>query len=102
MDLSLSAADTKFRDEVRRFLDEKLTADLRATGELMTSVYADYDTTMKWHKALFERGWVAPAWPKEYGGCDWSVAQHYIFSSELPLPVRPRSRRWDLACAGRC
>jgi len=41
MDLSLSTKDTAFRDQVRRFLDEKLTPELRATSELMTSVYAD-------------------------------------------------------------
>ena len=29
MDLEWSAADTAFRDEVRSFLDEKLTPDLR-------------------------------------------------------------------------
>lgn len=100
MDLSLSKTDTAFRDEVRRFLDEKLTADLRATSELMTSVYADYDTTMKWHKALYEKGWVAPAWPKEYGGCDWSVAQHYIFSSELSAAGAPSLSPMGLGMCG--
>ncbi|KAB7740737.1 acyl-CoA dehydrogenase [Parvibaculum sedimenti] len=89
MDLSLSARDSAFRDEVRRFLDEKLTPDLRETGKLMTSVYADYDTTMRWHRALYEKGWVAPAWPVEYGGCDWTVMQHYIFASEFATAGAP-------------
>ncbi|MFZ3035289.1 MAG: acyl-CoA dehydrogenase family protein [Parvibaculum sp.] len=100
MDLSLSAKDTAFRDEVRRFLDEKLTAELRATGELMTSVYADYETTMKWHKALYEKGWVAPAWPKEYGGCDWTVMQHYIFASELSSAGAPSLSPMSLGMCG--
>lgn len=100
MDLSLSARDAGFRDEVRRFLDEKLTPDLRATGELMTSVYADYDTTMKWHKALYEKGWVAPAWPIEYGGCDWTVMQHYIFASELTSAGAPSLSPMGLGMCG--
>lgn len=100
MDLSLSATDMKFRDEVRRFLDDKLTDDLRATGELMTSVYADYETTMKWHHALYERGWVAPAWPVEYGGCDWSVSQHYIFASELSAAGAPSLSPMGLGMCG--
>jgi alkylation response protein AidB-like acyl-CoA dehydrogenase len=100
MDLTLSAKDRQFRDEVRRFLDEKLTPELRATGELMTSVYADYDTTMTWHKALYEKGWVAPAWPKEYGGCDWTVAQHYIFSSELSSAGAPSLSPMGLGMCG--
>ena len=100
MDLSLSAKDAGFRDEVRHFLDEKLTPDLRATGELMTSVYADYETTMKWHKALYEKGWVAPAWPVEYGGCDWTVMQHYIFASELTSAGAPSLSPMGLGMCG--
>ena len=42
--------DEAFRDEVRRFLDDKLTGDLRETGRLMTSVYADYETAMRWQR----------------------------------------------------
>ncbi|MGV8997179.1 MAG: acyl-CoA dehydrogenase family protein [Parvibaculaceae bacterium] len=100
MDLSLNAKDDAFRTEVRRFLDEKLTADLREYGALMTSVYADYDTTMKWHKALYEKGWVAPAWPVEYGGCDWSVMQHYIFASELTSAGAPSLSPMGLGMCG--
>ena len=37
---------------------------------------------MEWQRILHERGWAAPAWPVEYGGCDWSLTQHYIFSRE--------------------
>ena len=100
MELGFSTKDAAFRDEVRRFLDDKLTPELRATGELMTSVYADYETTMTWHKALFEKGWVAPAWPVEYGGCDWSVTQHYIFSSELAAAGAPALSPMGLGMCG--
>lgn len=100
MELGLGAKDAAFRDEVRRFLDEKLTPELRETGKLMTSVYADYETTMTWHKALFEKGWVAPARPVEYGGCDWSVTQHYIFSSELAAAGAPSLSPMGLGMCG--
>ncbi|SEH88462.1 Acyl-CoA dehydrogenase [Mycolicibacterium rutilum] len=85
MDLKWSAADAEFRDEVRSFLDEKLTPELRRAGRLMTSVYADHEASMQWQQILHERGWAAPAWPVEYGGCDWSLTQHYIFSRESTL-----------------
>ena len=48
MDLQWSAADLTFRDEVRAFLDEKLTSELRRAGRLMTSVYADHEASMEW------------------------------------------------------
>jgi len=89
MDLNWSERDNAFRDEVRSFLDEKLTEDLRAAGRLMTSVYADHEASMAWQAILHDRGWAAPAWPVEYGGCDWSLIQHYIFTRESQLAGAP-------------
>ena len=74
MDLQWSATDLAFQDEVRSFLDEKLTPDVRRAGRLMTSVYADHEASMEWQRILHERGCAAaPAWPVPYGGCDWST-----------------------------
>jgi alkylation response protein AidB-like acyl-CoA dehydrogenase len=89
MDLSWSSEDIAFRDEVRAFLGQNLTPELRAAGRGMTSVYSDYPVAMAWQKILHARGWAAPAWPVEYGGCDWSVAQRYIFASELTAAGAP-------------
>ena len=89
MDLSRSPADIAFRDEVRAFLDAELTPELRAAGRGMTSVYSDYPVAMAWQRILHARGWAAPAWPVEHGGRDWSVAQHYIFASELVAAGAP-------------
>jgi alkylation response protein AidB-like acyl-CoA dehydrogenase len=89
MDLAWSAKDLQFREEVRAFLNEKLTDNLRHAGRLMTSVYADHEASMAWQAILHERGWAAPAWPVEYGGCDWTLTQHYIFSRESTLAGAP-------------
>lgn len=89
MDVEWSPADIAFRDEVRAFLDEKLTPELARAGRLMTSVYSDHEASMAWQEILRERGWAAPAWPVEYGGCEWSLTQHYIFSREMTLAGAP-------------
>ncbi len=89
MDLSWSDADIAFRDEVRRFLAEKMTPEIQRAGRLMTSVYSDHEASLAWQAILHERGWAAPAWPVEYGGCDWSLTQHYIFSRESQLAGAP-------------
>ena len=52
MDLTWSSRDLEFRDEVRAFLDEKLTPDLRQAGRLMTSVYADHEASIAWQAIL--------------------------------------------------
>ena len=33
--------------------------------------------------ALSEKGWVAPAWPKEYGGAGLTVMEQFIFNQEM-------------------
>jgi alkylation response protein AidB-like acyl-CoA dehydrogenase len=89
MDLLWSAADLAFRDEVRSFLEERLTPELRRSGRSMTSVYSDHEASLQWQRILHERGWAAPAWPVEHGGCDWSLTQHYVFSKESILAGAP-------------
>ncbi|OHV01321.1 acyl-CoA dehydrogenase family protein [Mycobacterium talmoniae] len=89
MDLEWSAAEYAFQAEVRAFLAEKLTPELRRAGRLMTSVYADHEASMAWQAILHQRGWAAPAWPVEYGGCDWTVEQHYIFDWECATAGAP-------------
>jgi alkylation response protein AidB-like acyl-CoA dehydrogenase len=89
MDISWSAADQRFREDVRAFVAAELTADLRKAGRSLTSVYAEYNVGMKWQRILHKRGWAAPAWPVEYGGCGWTVAQRYIFASEMAAASAP-------------
>lgn len=81
--------DNVFREEVRAFLDESLTPDISRAGELMTSVFADFDATMKWHRILHAKGWIAPDWPEEYGGTGWTLNQRYIFQEECKLANAP-------------
>jgi len=80
MQLEWSPADLAFRADVQAFLDAELTPELRRAAAAMTSVYAPPDVALAWQKKLHARGWVAPSWPQEWGGCDWGVAQRYIFA----------------------
>ena len=89
MELTWSEADLGFRAEVRAFLAAELTPELRHVGKTLTSVYADYEPGMAWQKILHRKGWVAPAWHKEYGGCAWSVPQRYIWASETAAAGAP-------------
>ena len=79
----------EFRNDVRAFLAEALTPDLVRAGELMTSVFADFEASMKWQRILHDKGWVAPDWPEEYGGTGWDIQQRYIFQEECKLANAP-------------
>lgn len=100
MQLALSADDQSFRDEVRRFLDEKLTLDLREAGRKTGGVLTGPPATTKWHKALFEKGWIAPAWPREYGGPGWTEMQRYIFASECSARHAPSLPAFGIRMCG--
>jgi hypothetical protein len=47
------------------------------------------DDLLRWHRILARQGWVAPAWPKEWGGTGWNVVQRYIFEEELGYAGAP-------------
>lgn len=78
-----------FRNTVREFLQRAQTPEIRRAGQLMTSVFADFEATMQWHKILHKQGWVAPDWPLEYGGTGWDIHQRYIFQEECKLADAP-------------
>ena len=100
MDLNWTEADLAFRDEVRDFLQNSLTDDLQSAGRLMTSVYADYDASMTWQSILHAKGWAAPAWPVEYGGCGWTVLQRYIFTRERVAAGAPPTSPMGIQMCG--
>ena len=39
---------------------------------------------------LYERGWIAPDWPVEYGGTGWTALQKYIFEKECSVVGAPK------------
>jgi alkylation response protein AidB-like acyl-CoA dehydrogenase len=100
MDLSLSAEDQAFQDEVRRFLDDNLSEDLREAGRKTGGVFADFAAGLRWHKVLAKRGWAAPSWPKEYGGTGWNATQRYIFARECTAVDAPRIFSMGLRMVG--
>ena len=89
MKITVSAEDEAFRDEVRRFLDENLTDELREAGRKKTSVWQEPESAAAWQALLYEKGWLVPDWPVEYGGTDWSLQQRYIFAQECARAETP-------------
>ena len=89
MDLTYSAEDLAFRDEVRAFLDEKLTKDLsdkiRLGGDLTK------EDMEGWHATLNAQGWLVPNWPKKFGGAEWNAVQRHIFEDECARYHAPRT-----------
>jgi len=98
MDLNYSQEELAFRDEVRSWLEKNLPEDLRR--KVANYEHLSKEDLLRWHKILAKKGWVAPAWPKEWGGTGWNLVQRYIFEEELGYAGSPPLIPFGLAmCA---
>lgn len=89
MNMDFSPEDLAFRDEVRDFLAEKLPQRLRDGARRSPGVFVEPDIGLEWHRILYEKGWVAPNWPKEDGGTGWTPTQKFLFEKESALAGAP-------------
>ena len=87
MDISLKPEDIAFRDEVRRFTADALPESIRR--KQAAGIHLDKADIVRWHRILYEKGWVAPNWPAEYGGAGFSPLQRHIFERETSRAGAP-------------
>ena len=100
MDFSDSHEEASFRNAVRAFIKEELPEGLSRRGQSGAMFGGgsgrfnreDYWRTLGgWLKKLSVKGWIAPAWPKEYGGGGLTVIEQFILNQEMALTGAPRS-----------
>jgi alkylation response protein AidB-like acyl-CoA dehydrogenase len=80
----VSEADARFRAEVADWLRAKIPAHLRHTTFRPPRAEA-----LAWYRALAERGWIAPHWPREHGGMDATPVQQVILMEEMARAGAP-------------
>ncbi len=86
MDDQFAAAEA-FRDQVRRFCAEKLPAGLK--HKVLNNLLIEKEDYVQYLKILHAQGWSVGHWPKEYGGCDWTPLQRFIFEEETSQAGAP-------------
>jgi len=79
VDTSFAPEDIAFRDEVRAFFAEAYDAELQAR---LNKLETFKDAVIDWQKRLYKQGWIAPGWPREYGGTGWNATQKFIYETE--------------------
>ncbi|GGO12565.1 acyl-CoA dehydrogenase [Iodidimonas muriae] len=98
MDLSFTKEDRAFHEDVKDFFAHAIPKELREKLDHGTTLLkSDYVT---WQKILFDKGWIAPNWPTEVGGCGWNATQQYIFNLELGLSGAPKPIPFGLNMVG--
>jgi alkylation response protein AidB-like acyl-CoA dehydrogenase len=84
-----------WRAQVRTFVDEHWRAGAPVADEEESPFEAPQDESRvkRWLDRLAENGWIAPAWPKKYGGADMTVLEQFVLSQELHEAGAPTSRQ---------
>ncbi len=111
MRLTDSPEEATWRKTVREFLATELPAELRnndedggdaaSRGEEQrggrpearaggAGFQRETGAMATLRQKLLKNGWIAPAWPKKYGGADLSVMQQFILSEEFAEAKAPR------------
>ena len=112
MDWNDTPEQASFRSEVRALIDQRLPQryrDAAARGGLAERAWENdrksddpiaRAAAMDWHAALAERSWVAPHWPKEYGGGGLSAAEQFVLNQEMARAGAPGVGGSGLAMLG--
>jgi alkylation response protein AidB-like acyl-CoA dehydrogenase len=84
VDLTDTAEDRAFRDEVRGWLADNLTGEFAALKGKGGSGRDDeaHDERLAWDRHLAAHGWTCIGWPTEYGGRGLALNQQVIFHEE--------------------
>ncbi|MGD9701243.1 MAG: acyl-CoA dehydrogenase family protein [Acidimicrobiia bacterium] len=77
MDLTFTAEERAFRDEVRTWLEEHRPREQRPHDR---AGIREFDTA--WQRTQYESGWAGISWPKEFGGCGLPLIQALIWFEE--------------------
>ncbi len=72
-----SPATRSFRAEVRAFFEQALPVAWRHQLNCL-----DPAILRAWHRKVFERGWIAPNWPRAFGGMEASLDEYLVLIEE--------------------
>ena len=80
MDFHDSPEQATWRNEVRSFIESEQPE--RDEAPLMMERGRN-PRLAAWREKISKKGWVAPAWPKEYGGAGLGVMEQFILNEEF-------------------
>ena len=87
MNLAFSSKDLIFQQELQAFLADSLPDDIRE--RCARGLIVGNEDLIRWQRILYDRGWMAPNWPVEYGGTGWTLTQKYIAAREFAAACAP-------------
>jgi alkylation response protein AidB-like acyl-CoA dehydrogenase len=98
MQPTYSAEAEAYREKIQAFLAEHLPAGWRGIGALGPDEAQSFSE--EWRKTLHEHGYLAPNWPKEYGGGGLTPLEQVILAEELERAGVPTGIATDVFSIG--
>jgi alkylation response protein AidB-like acyl-CoA dehydrogenase len=115
--------EAAWRAEVRRFLDRELPEQFKRRSRISDAPFSGYESgnargrptaqaggagfrqqedeaLAEWRGKLAERGWIAPAWPVEYGGAGLGTMEQFILNEEFAEAGAPQVGGMGVSMAG--
>jgi alkylation response protein AidB-like acyl-CoA dehydrogenase len=83
VELRFGEPEEALRRDVQTFLEQHLPKETENGGGLGARNDEAFEQAKRFNAALAERGWIAPAWPKEYGGLGASIFEQMVFNEEF-------------------
>jgi len=83
-----------YREKVQAFLAEHLPAGWRGVGRLDVAAVPGF--VDGWRRILYEHGYLAPGWPRAYGGGGLSAVEQVVLAEELTRAGVPAGGANDL------
>lgn len=88
MDLTIPGTAETLRQEMRDFLCDELPPELAEAT--LHGRKLGKDDHQRWQRILERKGWLAPAWAKEWGGPGWGALERFLWDEESALAGAPR------------
>jgi len=89
MDFKDNPAEATWRQEVRSFLHEQLPDELKGGFDYEDGLFGRMQAMKTWRQRVADKGWIAPHWPKQYGGADMSVKDQFVMNEEFAEAEAP-------------
>jgi len=84
INLGDSEHEAAWRQEVRDFIRSQAPAALLSGGDQgENALFGRLGAIKEWRDKVAAKGWVAPSWPKKYGGAEMTVVDQFVMNEEF-------------------
>lgn len=90
MDLHLTPEQQRLRSDVRAWLATVMRPEIEG---FPYSEEEDPPALRAFNRQLAAKGWIAPAWPREYGGMELGAIEQLVFGEEMAYARAPNGAR---------